>query len=36
MTETLEQLQQEIKSLDDRRLELEIKARRIREQQNAD
>ena len=36
MTETLEQLQQEIKSLDDRRLELEIKARRIREQQKAE
>lgn len=36
MTETLEQLQQEIKSLDDRRLELETKARQIREQQKAE
>ena len=36
MTETLEQLQQEIKSLDDRRLELETKASRIREQQKAE
>lgn len=36
MTETLEQLQQEIKSLDDRRLELETKARRIREHQKAE
>lgn len=36
MTETLEQLQQEIKSLEDRRLELETKARRIREQQKAE
>ena len=36
MTETLEQLQQEIKSLDDRRLELETKARQLREQQRAE
>lgn len=36
MTETLEQLQQEIKSLEDRRIELETKARRIREQQKAE
>ncbi len=36
MTESLEQIQNEIKSLDDRRLELETKARRIREQQKAE
>lgn len=36
MTESLEQIQNEIKSLDDRRLELETKARRIREQQEAE
>lgn len=36
MTETLEQIQQEIKSLEDRRLELETKARRILEQQKAE
>lgn len=36
MTETLEQLRQEIKSLEDRRLELETKARRIREQRKAE
>ena len=36
MTETLEQLQEEIKSLEDRRLELETKVRRIREQQKAE
>lgn len=36
MTESLEQLQNEIKSLEDRRLELETKARRIREQQKAE
>lgn len=36
MTETLEQLQEEIKSLDDRRLELETKARQLREQQRAE
>ena len=36
MTETLEQLQEEIKSLDDRRLELETKARQLREQQKAE
>lgn len=36
MTESLEQIQSEIKSLDDRRLELETKARRIREQQKAE
>lgn len=36
MTETLEQLQQEIKSLEDRRLELETKARQLREQQRAE
>lgn len=36
MTESLEQIQNEIKSLEDRRLELEIKARQIREQQRAE
>lgn len=36
MTESLEQIQEEIKSLEDRRLELETKARRIREQQKAE
>ena len=36
MTETLEQLQEEIKSLEDRRLELETKARQLREQQRAE
>lgn len=36
MTETLEQLQEEIRSLEDRRLELERKARQIREQQKAE
>ena len=36
MTESLEQIQNEIKSLDDRRLKLETKARRIREQQKAE
>lgn len=36
MSETLEQLQEEIKSLDDRRLELESKARQLREQQKAE
>ena len=36
MTESLEQIQKEIKSLEDRRLELETKARRIREQQKAE
>lgn len=36
MTETLEQLQEEIKSLEDRRLELETKARQLREQQKAE
>lgn len=36
MTESLEQIQNEIKSLDDRRLELETKARRIREKQKAE
>lgn len=36
MTETLEQLQQEIKSLDDRRLELSTKVHQIREQQKAE
>lgn len=36
MSETLEQLQEEIKSLEDRRLELESKARQLREQQKAE
>ena len=36
MSETLEQIQNEIKTLEDRRLELETKARRIREQQKAE
>ena len=36
MTESLEQIQNEIKSLDDRRLELETKARQLREQQRAE